>query len=761
MATKIGVYFDKQNIGGGLDVDKLAAGVTAKWGGFAPVVKVYPNLAASVEDIRADIKENELDGVMICGSSPREDWEIYNFPDVQTERVNLREQCVLAYKNPDGTVPPLGVAPELLQAMAVDYINMGTVKLQKSTPPEAELIDGVKRILVVGGGWTGLAAAANVAKMGYEVVVVEKADQLGGHANNIPQTVPLKAPWNQVEETGLEARISGIKSNKNVTLYLSSTMADLAGQPGDFTATINTPKGTVEEKVGAAVLATGWQPLSTTWLEPMGYGLLPGVVTAGEFAKMLKEGRMTARRVAFVLDTTLAEEAGIAKEAEIAAAKAEAEEAAKNAPAKPAEEGAEEKAFEKENLESIKHLGYSNAVSCLAALRQANAVCDLYENAQTFILYKNMVVQGLFERYYKTAQDRLGVMMTKAEVKSIAKGDGHLTVSCEKTLLGMDFDLDVDMVVLPTGMVPSSATDVMMQFAYRQGPDFPDLGLFDGFVDSNYICFPYETRRTGIYAAGCVRQPMDMAACEEDAAGAALKAIQCIECSSRGVAVHPRSGDLSYPVFNFVRCTQCKRCTEECPFGALDDDEKGTPKPNPARCRRCGTCFGACPERVISFANYNIDQIGSMIREVSVPKDFKNEGPRVLILACENDAYPALDMAAMRRKPWSPYVRIIPVRCLGSVNAIWVSDAMSKGYDGVMMLGCKYGENYQCHFVKGSEICSKRKENIAETLNRLGVEPARVEQYDVAIDEYDSLPDAIDGFVSRIVAMGPNPFKGM
>lgn len=85
-------------------------------------------------------------------------------------------------------------------------------------------------------------------------------------------------------------------------------------------------------------------------------------------------------------------------------------------------------------------------------------------------------------------------------------------------------------------------------------------------------------------------------------------------------------GDRSYPVFNFVRCTQCKRCTEECPFGALDDDEKGTPKPNPARCRRCGTCFGACPERVISFANYNIDQIGSMIREVQVPKDFKKEG---------------------------------------------------------------------------------------------------------------------------------------
>jgi quinone-modifying oxidoreductase subunit QmoB len=253
---------------------------------------------------------------------------------------------------------------------------------------------------------------------------------------------------------------------------------------------------------------------------------------------------------------------------------------------------------------------------------------------------------------------------------------------------------------------------------------------------------------------------MMLDAAEEDAIGATMKAIQCIESANRGMAVHPRSGDLSYPIFNFVRCTQCKRCTEECPFGALDDDEKGTPKPNFSRCRRCGTCMGACPERVISFANYNIDQIGSMIREIEVPDDMNAGGPRVLILACENDAYPALDMAALRGHHWSPYVRIIPVRCLGSVNAIWVADAMSKGIDGVMLLGCKYGDDYQCHFVKGSEICNRRKENIAETLNRLGVEPERVEQYEVAIDEYDKLPGMIDEFMNMILEKGPNPFKG-
>ena len=224
--------------------------------------------------------------------------------------------------------------------------------------------------------------------------------------------------------------------------------------------------------------------------------------------------------------------------------------------------------------------------------------------------------------------------------------------------------------------------------------------------------------------------------------------------------MHPRSGDMSYPKFNFVRCTQCKRCTEECPFGALDDDEKGTPKPNPTRCRRCGTCMGACPERVISFDNYSVTMVNDMIQAVQVPEDEEEGGYRILVLVCENDAYPALDMAAMRGKKWSAYVRFIPVRCLGSVNTQWIAEAMSKGMDGVLLMGCKYGDDYQCHFVKGSEICNRRMENIAETLEKLQVEPERVKQVQVAIDDYDKIPQIIDEFVEEVEGYGPNPFKG-
>ncbi len=756
MATKIGVYFDQSAIGGGLDVEALMEGVENRWGDLALVVKMFPVLAdaAPLKEIATDIEENELDGVLICGSSPRVDWDVYRFDGVQVERVSLREGGVWAYRNPDGT--PLSgnaddEAPELLRLMVTDYINMGIIKLQKSNVPAPEVEESVRRILVLGGGWTGLTAAKAASAAGHDVDLVEQGAVLGGRARNFFKTIPLRPPHTEAHATGIEQKIAAVEGDSKITVHLETTLTRLAGAPGCYTAVLATAAGEKEIAVGAVVLATGWQPQEPGVLAPLGYGVSPRVVTAAEFETMAKTGSITARRVAFILNTDLCTPmAGCTlpgpapQQTDVAAAAPGGDEEAKSTFV---------------DMENSRHLAYSNAVASVVALKQAGYVAEKADGI-AYIIYDSMVVQGVHERFYKAAQNTPGIMLTKADVREVLEEKGELLVRLDNTLIGGSIELAVDLVVLPTGMVPTTAKAPIMEFAYRQGPAFPDLSLFDGFADSNYICFPYETRRTGVYAAGCVRQPMTLDAAEEDAYGAALKAVQCIESSNRGVAVHPRSGDLSYPVFNFVRCTQCKRCTEECPFGALDDDEKGTPKPNPTRCRRCGTCMGACPERVISFDNYSVDQIGSMIRDIKVPDNMEKDGPRVVILACENDAYPAFDMAAMRGKSWSPYVRVIPVRCLGSVNAIWVADAMSKGIDGVMLMGCKYGDDYQCHFVKGSEICNRRKENIAETLNRLGVEPDRVAQYQVAIDEYDKVPQMVDEFMAMIFEKGPNPFKG-
>jgi quinone-modifying oxidoreductase subunit QmoB len=169
--------------------------------------------------------------------------------------------------------------------------------------------------------------------------------------------------------------------------------------------------------------------------------------------------------------------------------------------------------------------------------------------------------------------------------------------------------------------------------------------------------------------------------------------------------------------------------------------------------------MGACPVRVISFENYSVDSVGAQIKAVDMPDEDSGK-PRILILACENDAYPALDMAALQRRTVSAFVRVIPVRCLGSVNTIWITDALNGGWDGVMLLGCQKGDDYQCHFVKGSEMAHYRMSKIGDTLQQLGLETERVVSHEVAITDIERLPRLIDDYVAQIAAIGMSPMKG-
>ena len=700
--------------------------------------------------IKKDIDSNGVNSVIVCACSPRVMQDEFNFGEgIMTIRGNLREHVAWTA---DTEREEEGI-DDFLQEMGEDYVRMAVTRAQKSDLPEPYKLETInKSILVMGGGIAGLTAALEASKAGYRATIVEKDDQLGGKALGWRKMFPTKYPYAELEEPNIGKLIADVEADANITVRTSSEVARIGGAPGEFNVTIKAAgtksewdapakvgvdeqdlidKGEMEdpnaglkvytelnpdgEMFGAVVLATGWRPADVSEFEHLGYGKLKNVVTNAEFEKLAKEGKVPAR-VAFVQSP-----------------------------------GAKE---------NDKDFPYCNSVTSMVALKQARYVReDNPEEGQAYILYQHMRTPGNTELFYKGMQQEDGVFLTKSAVTGVEENGESLVVHAADTLLGEDLDLNVDMVVLAAGMVPTTVDEPTINLAYRQGPAFLDLDLFDGYADSHFICFPYETRRTGVYTCGGVRKAETMEETIDDATGAALKAIQCIESADRGVAVHPRSGDMTYPEFFFQRCTQCKRCTEECPFGALDDDEKGMPLPNPTRCRRCGTCMGACPERIIGFADYNVDMIGSMVKAVEVPDDDEDK-LRIVVFVCENDAYPAIDMSGMHRNKINRLVRFIPVRCLGSVNMVWIKDAMSSGMDGALLMGCKYGDDYQCHFVKGSEIANKRMENIGETLGTLGLEPERCSVRQIAISDYDRIPAIIDEFVEEIIELGPNPFKG-
>jgi quinone-modifying oxidoreductase subunit QmoB len=118
-------------------------------------------------------------------------------------------------------------------------------------------------------------------------------------------------------------------------------------------------------------------------------------------------------------------------------------------------------------------------------------------------------------------------------------------------------------------------------------------------------------------------------------------------------------------------------------------------------------------------------------------------------------------MVGIRRMGYNPWVRILPVRCLGSMNLVWIADALSKGIDGILLLGCKHGDDYQCHFVKGSELANIRMSKISETLTRLSLEEERVRVEEISITDWQRVPQIIGEFMETIDRIGLNPFKDL
>lgn len=703
-----------------------------------------------VQMITTDLQSSGTTHIVIAACSQRSKTEAFHFEGVAITRTNLREGVIWVQ-------PDIKSAQPNTQEMAEDYIRMGCAEARFITLPQSSGKQGINRhIMIVGGGISGMTAALEAAKAGYHISLIEKTVKLGGIAGQLYKRFPSRSPYTMPEQTGIEQMRQLLAENDKITTYLNTSVAKTSGAPGRFEVELS---GENENSqliyVGSIVQTSGFKPYDARQLSEFSYAKSENIVTQleleslaieanGDAIKRPSDGKSISRVIFVQCAGQRSEQPG--------------------------------------------HLSYCSGHCCNTSIKQAMYFKERNRSVETTILYTDLRTPGVAgENFYRAGQEQQVIFIRGIVHEVTPEG----WVRYHNLTLNQELKIQADLVVLATGMEANSginqlaiqaqasqiaeqqscadrsmqeplqntrtiAAESILNLDYYQGRDLPQLS--HSFADSHFICFPYETRRSGIYAAGPVRRPMDCLQSQEDATGAAMKAIQAIENASQGKASHPRVGDLSYPSFRKDNCTQCKRCSVECPFSAIEEDERGYPQYNESRCRRCGTCMGACPVRVISFSNYSIESIGQQISAVNIP-DEDEEKPRILVLACENDAYPALDMAAQNRFQYSAFARIIPVRCLGSVNAIWINDALNSGYDGVVLMGCQKGKDYQCHFVKGSEMAYNRMKKITDTLQTLDLEAERVAFHEVAITDIRRAPNLINKMADTIHQIGMNPFK--
>ena len=129
-----------------------------------------------------------------------------------------------------------------------------------------------------------------------------------------------------------------------------------------------------------------------------------------------------------------------------------------------------------------------------------------------------------------------------------------------------------------------------------------------------------------------------------------------------------------------------------------------------------------------------------------------NFEPKIVAYCCDFCAFAAADLAGAMRLQYSPNVRIIRLPCTGKVDAIVLMKAFEGGADGVFVAGCLEG---QCHYLEGNLRAKKKVAYVKKLLGEIGIEPQRVEMYNLSSAMGSRFAEIVEEVTERIKELGP------
>jgi heterodisulfide reductase subunit A len=571
MATgrRIGVFICHcgGNISDYVEVAKVAEAVASEPGVVVSKNHMFTCSDAAQQEMIDDIQEFQLDGLVIASCSPK--LHMFTFRGMaergginkyQYVHVNLREQCSWAHTNDKIGATEKGIA----------MVRAGIAKASLSTPLTALRVDTIPKVLVIGGGVSGLRAALACSDMGLSVFIVEKEKQAGGAVKNWGKM----APGNQRGSDIARKLVDEVNRRENIMLYTHAEIIKKSGYIGDFLVTLRVGEhDTVELQVGAMIVATGFDNYQPAEGE-FGYGQ-EGVVTLPDFRDFAdqQEGSLTykgkpVKNVAFIYCVG---------------------------------------SRQKKSAACPEPNQHCSRYCCNAGTHLAVTLEERPGELNQYHLYRDIRTYGHNELIYEDARKKGAVFMRypEKEAPTVSTTADGLTVTAKDLLMGgEEVEIPVDLVVLITGMVPRKNKMLMNTLKLPVSKD--------GFLNELHIKLrPVETVIDGVFIAGSAQSPKTMA----ESVGSALAAV-----SKAGGLLMKGYVDLE-PLVARVdpdKCTWCDECLKACPYGAIEritveDGKKEIARVVKSLCKGEGACVPICPHGAIDIEGFTDQQITAMI----------------------------------------------------------------------------------------------------------------------------------------------------
>lgn len=509
--------------------------------------------------IKAIIAEHNLNRVVVASCTPRTHEPLFRNTCREAglnpylfEMANIRDQCSWVHMHEQ----------ERATVKSKDLVRMAIAKSRLLEPLSTRSVPINKSALVIGAGVSGMTSALGLANQGFEVYLVEREKEMGGHARNIHYLIDGTKLHHE-----FQALIKQVKENERIQLFTQAKVESIEGSIGHFKTRISMNGSSQEVEHGAVIVATGakeYQP--TEYL----YGEDERVITQRELEQRLR----------VVDDFVSSPRKGPGTVVMIQCVGSRDEE-------RP----------------------YCSRLCCTEAVKNALKIKELSPATHVYVLYRDVRTYGFKESYYTKARKQ-GVVFIRYDSDKkpeVSKDKAGLRVNVYDQTLEIPVAINADLVVLSAGIVANEDSKTIAQFLKVP------LNKDGFFLEAHMKLRPIDFATDGVFLAGMAHFPKTIAESIVQAQAASTRAATVLTKDSIEL-----EGIISQVVDE--NCDGCAYCVDPCPYKAItlleymrDGAVKKTVEVNELVCKGCGCCMATCPKLGIFVRGFRLEQISAQI----------------------------------------------------------------------------------------------------------------------------------------------------